>query len=161
VLDAVAIAGQVIVGRSLGAGAAGTAREAGRRMIGWSVVAGTGFGLLLAALVGVLPDAFTNDADVIERAEAVWPLFVLMQPVAGAVFALDGILIGAGDPRYLMWSMAIAALGVYAPIALASLAFDWGLVGVWCGLCALMAARLATLGVRFAGRAWAVTGAPS
>ncbi len=161
VLDAVAIAGQVIVGRSLGAGDVTTAREAGRRMIGWSVAAGAGFALLLAALVGVLPAAFTDDQAVIDRAEAVWPLFVLMQPIAGAVFALDGILIGAGDTRYLMWSMAFAALVVYAPIALAALAFDWGLVGVWCGLCALMAARLATLGVRFAGRAWAVTGAPA
>ena len=161
ILDAVAIAGQVIVGRSLGAGDVTTAREAGRRMIGWSVAAGAGFALLLAALVGVLPEVFTDDGTVIERAEAIWPLFVLMQPVAGAVFALDGILIGAGDTRYLMWSMAFAALVVYAPIALAALAFDWGLVGVWCGLCALMAARLATLGVRFAGRAWAVTGAPA
>jgi putative MATE family efflux protein len=161
ILDAIAIAGQVIVGRSLGAGHANTAREAGRRMIGWSVAAGVGFALLLAALAGVLPDAFTDDVAVIARAEAVWPLFVLMQPIAGAVFALDGILIGAGDTRYLMWSMAFAALGVYAPIALAALAFDWGLVGVWWGLLALMAARLATLGVRFAGRAWAVTGAPA
>ena len=161
VMDAVAIAGQVIVGRSLGAGEAVVARAAGRRMIGWSVLVGTAFAVLLAALAGVLPDAFTEDAAVIERAEAIWPLFVLMQPVAGAVFALDGILIGAGDTRYLMWSMLVASLGVYAPIALASLAFDWGLVGVWCGLCALMLARLAALGVRFAGRGWAVTGVPA
>ena len=161
ILDAIAIAGQVIVGRSLGAGDADTAREAGRRMIGWSVAAGAGFALLLAALVGVLPEAFTDDGAVIERTEAIWPLFVLMQPIAGAVFALDGILIGAGDTRYLMWTMAFAALAVYAPIALAALAFDWGLVGVWCGLCALMVARLVTLGVRFAGRAWAVTGVPA
>ena len=60
-----------------------------------------------------------------------------------------------------MWTMAFAALVVYAPIALAALAFDWGLVGVWCGLFALMVARLVTLGVRFAGRAWAVTGVPA
>jgi Na+-driven multidrug efflux pump len=111
--------------------------------------------------VGVLPDAFTDDGRVVARAEAIWPLFALMLPVAGAVFALDGILLGASDTRFLMWSMVFAALGVYAPLALAALAFDWGLVGVWCGLCALMAARLATLGVRFAGRAWAVTGAPA
>ena len=161
ILDEIAIAGQVIVGRSLGAGDANTAREAGRRMIGWSVLAGAGFAVLLAVLVGVLPEAFTNDGAVIERTEAIWPLFVLMQPIAGAVFALDGILIGAGDTRYLMWSMAFAALGVYAPIALASLAFDWGLAGVWWGLLALMTARLATLAVRFAGRAWAVTGVPA
>ena len=161
IMDSVAIAGQVIVGRSLGAGDARTAREAGQRMIGWSVAVGAGFAVVLLALVGVLPDAFTDDSAVIERAEAIWPLFALMQPMAGAVFALDGILIGAGDTRYLMWSMVFAALGVYAPIALASLGFDWGLVGVWCGLCALMAARLVTLGVRFAGRAWAVTGVPA
>jgi len=161
ILDAVAIAGQVIVGRSLGAADAHTAREAGRRMIGWSVLAGAAFAVLLLALVNVLPEAFTDDPAVIERAEAIWPLFALMQPMAGAVFALDGILIGAGDTRFLMWSMAFAALAVYAPIALAALAFDWGLVGVWCGLCALMAARLATLGLRFAGRAWAVTGVPA
>ena len=161
ILDAIAIAGQVIVGRSLGAADVNTAREAGRRMIGWAVLAGAVFAVLLVAFVGVLPEAFTDDPAVIERAEAIWPLFALMEPIAGAVFALDGILIGAGDTRFLMWSMAFAALVVYAPIALASLAFDWGLVGVWCGLCALMVARLTTLGVRFAGRAWVVTGVPA
>ena len=161
ILDAIAIAGQVIVGRSLGAGDVTTARDAGQRMIGWAVLAGTGCALLLLALTTVLPGAFTDDEAVIERAEAIWPLFALMQPVAGAVFALDGILLGAGDTRYLMWTMAFAALAVYAPLALAALAFDWGLVGVWFGLYALMVARLVTLGMRFAGRAWAVTGVPA
>jgi MATE family, multidrug efflux pump len=161
VLDAIAIAGQVIVGRSLGAGEADVARAASRRMIGWSVAAGVVFGAVLAALAGVLPEAFTDDPAVIARADAIWPIFVLMQPLAGAVFALDGILIGASDTRFLMWSMVFAALCVYAPIALAALEFDWGLVGVWCGLFALMLARLVTLATRFAGRAWAVTGVPA
>jgi Na+-driven multidrug efflux pump len=82
----------------------------------------------------------------------------VMQPLCGAVFALDGILIGAGDTQYLMWSMLAATALVFVPIAACALAFDWGIVGVWIGLDALIAARLATLWVRFAGRRWAVVG---
>ena len=95
----------------------------------------------------------------IERAQEIWLLFALMQPANGAVFALDGILIGAGDTRFLMWGMLFAALGVFVPITLVSLALDLGIVGVWCGLLGLIAARLVTCSWRFAGGRWAVTGA--
>jgi putative MATE family efflux protein len=159
VLDAIAIAGQVIVGRSLGGDDADGAYDAAVRMIGWSVAAGAVFGLILLALIDVLPRAFTSDPAVIDRAQEIWPLFALMQPANGAVFALDGILIGAGDTRFLMWAMLGASLLVFVPIALLSLALDWGLIGVWVGLVALIATRLATCWWRFAGRRWAVTGA--
>jgi putative MATE family efflux protein len=159
VLDAIAIAGQVIVGRSLGGGDADGAYDAALRMIGWSVAAGAVFGLILLAVIDVLPRAFTSDPAVIDRAKEIWPLFALMQPANGAVFALDGILIGAGDTRFLMWAMLAASLLVFMPIALLSLALDWGLVGVWVGLVALIGTRLATCWWRFAGRRWAVTGA--
>jgi putative MATE family efflux protein len=159
VLDAIAIAGQVIVGRSLGGGDADGAYDAARRMIGWSVAVGALFALVLLALIDVLPRAFTSDPAVIDRAQEIWPLFALMQPANGAVFALDGILIGAGDTRFLMWGMLAASLLVFVPIALLSLAFDWGIVGVWVGLVGLIATRLGTCGWRFAGRRWAVTGA--
>src|SRR5688572_32817873 len=121
-------------------------------MIGLSVAAGLVLAVVLLALADVIPRAFTSDEAVIERAHEVWPLFALMQPAAAAVFALDGILIGAGDTRYLAASMVVAGFGVYVPIALLALANDWGIVGVWCGLLALMATRLLTLGVRFRGR---------
>jgi putative MATE family efflux protein len=160
VLDAIAIAGQVLVGRMLGAGDAARAYAAARRMIELSVVAGVALGVALLVLTDVIPRAFTGDGAVIERAQEVWPLFALMQPFAGAVFALDGILIGAGDTRYLAVSMVVAGFGFYVPVALAALHFDWGIVGVWCGLIALMAVRLATLGARFRSRRWAVVGAP-
>ena len=160
VLDAIAIAGQVMVGRMLGAGDPDGARAASVRMIGWSVLAGTAFAVALLALTGVLPRAFTGDGAVIERAQAVWPLFAALMPAAGAVFALDGILIGASDTRYLMWSM-LAASAVYVPLALLALHEGWGILGVWAGLAALFAVRLLTLGVRFAGRRWALTGAPA
>ena len=101
VLDAIAIAGQVIVGRSLGAGDAEEAYRAARRMIEWAVAAGALFGLVMLALIDVLPRAFTSDPEVIDRAKEIWPLFALMQPLNGAVFALDGILIGAGGHALL------------------------------------------------------------
>jgi putative MATE family efflux protein len=159
VLDAIAIAGQVIVGRSLGAGDAEEAYLAARRMIEWSVAVGALFALVMLALIDVLPRAFSSDPAVIHQAKKIWPLFALMQPANGAVFALDGILIGAGDTRFLMWGMLAASLGVYVPIALGSLALGLGIVGVWAGLLGLIAVRLGTCGWRFAGRRWAVTGA--
>ena len=160
VLDSIAIAGQVIVGRTLGAGHAEEAHAAARRMIEWAVVAGAAFGLVMLALIDVIPRAFTSDPDVIDRAQEIWPLFVLMQPANGAVFALDGILIGAGDTRFLMFGMLAASFGFYVPVALAALAFDWGIVGVWVGLVGLIAVRLATCAWRFRSRRWALVGVP-
>jgi putative MATE family efflux protein len=159
VLDAIAIAGQVIVGRMLGASDGEGARAAAWRMIGWSLVVGCAFGLVLLALHDVLPRLFTDDERVVDKAQVLWPLFALMQPAGAVVFALDGILIGAGDARYLAAAMVVAGLFVFVPISLAALHFDWGLAGVWWGLNALMAARLATLGVRFASGRWMVLGA--
>ena len=126
-------------------------------MIFWSVAVGAIFCLALLAGTGTIPRLFTGDPDVVERAGDLWPLFALMQPVGAAVFALDGILIGASDTRFLKWSM-VAALVVFAPLALAALALDSGVFGVWAALNVLMLVRLATCGARFLGRRWAVVG---
>jgi putative MATE family efflux protein len=158
VLDAIAIAGQVIVGRALGAGDADAAYAAARRMLEWALAAGLLIGGVFLALRGVVPRAFTSDPAVVERAQAMWPLFCALWPPAAVVFALDGILIGAGDARYLAGAM-VAAAAVFAPLALLALALDWGIVGVWAALLVLMVVRLATLAVRFAGRRWALVGA--
>ncbi len=160
VLDAIAIAGQVMVGRMLGAGDAGGARAAATRMIGWAVLAGLAFGLVLLALGDAIPRAFTDDERVVGRAHEIWPLFAAMMPANGAVFALDGILIGASDTRFLMWGM-LAAAAVYVPIALLAYHQGWGILGVWAGLAALIAVRLLTCGARFLGSRWALTGAPA
>jgi putative MATE family efflux protein len=158
VLDAIAIAGQVIVGRRLGAGDAPGARAAAVRMIELSVGGGIVLGLVLMALEGVIPHAFTTDPRVLDRAHAFWPLFALMQPFGAAVFALDGILLGAGETDYLAWSM-LAAGAVYAVLAALSLALHWGIVGVWAGFDVLMLVRLATCGARFRSGRWVVLGA--
>jgi putative MATE family efflux protein len=157
ILDAVAIAGQVIVGRMLGAGDAEGAYSAAARMIAWSFVVGAAFTVLFLPLGHVLPRAFTDDDAVLHQALLLWPYFALMQPLAGIVFALDGILIGAGDTAFLMWSMLVAS-ALFIMLALLALRLDWGIVGVWAALDALIAARLVLLSGRFVGRRWAVLG---
>ncbi|MEA2248812.1 MAG: hypothetical protein QOH46_3341, partial [Solirubrobacteraceae bacterium] len=128
------------------------------RMLELAVGAGVLIGGVLLALVDVIPRAFTTDPDVIDRAHAMWPLFCALWPLAAVVFALDGILIGAGDTRFLAGAMVVAA-AVFVPLVLAALHFGWGIIGVWCALLALMAVRLAPLAVRFAGRRWVLLGA--
>jgi putative MATE family efflux protein len=158
VLDAIAIAGQVLVGRALGAGDRVRAHEAAVRMIAWSTGLGVAFAIVLLPLGSLLPRAFTGDAEVLHEARRAWPFFALLQPLGGAVFALDGILIGASDTSYLMWSMLAASLLVFLPLALLSLELGWGIVGIWAALDALLAARLVFLGARFARGRWAVVG---
>ncbi len=157
VLDAIAIAGQVMVGRMLGAGDADGANAAAMRMIGWSVAVGVVFAAVLAPLSHALPRAFTDDPRVLHQAALLWPFLAAMQPLGAAVFALDGILLGAGDTRYLMWSMLVAS-ALFVSLALLALSYGWGVVGVWAALDVLIAARLVFLAPRFARRRWAVVG---
>ena len=157
VLDSVAIAGQIIVGRELGAGRRDEAYGAGERMIWLSVALGGVFAALMLVLTNVLPRAFTGDSAVLEETALLWPLFALMQPLNGAVFALDGILIGAGDGPFLAVSMVAAFLACAALLA-ASLAEDWGIRGVWAALVVLILVRLTLMTARFRRGRWLVTG---
>jgi len=156
VREAIAIAGQVIVGRPLSAGDGDSALAASRRRLAASAGGGVLIGALLAALAGVVPHAFTTDPDVIDRANAMWPLFCLLWPFAAVVFALDGILIGAGDARYLAGAMVLAMV-VFVPLVLAA----GTIAAVWAALNVLMLVRLVTLGARFARGRWALVGATS
>ena len=157
VLDSIAIAGQIIVGRELGSGRRGEAYAAGERMIWLSVALGGVFGALMLVLSGVLPRIFTGDTEVLDEAALLWPLFALMQPFNGAVFALDGILIGAGDGPFLAISMAIAFVAC-ATVLLVTLGEDWGIRGVWAALVILILVRLTAMTARFRRGRWLVTG---
>ncbi len=163
-LDAIAIAAQAITGRHLGAGDVAAARAVTRRMIGWGVVSGVLTGVALAAASPVLGVLFTTDDDVRRALVPVLLVAALAQPVAGVVFVLDGVLIGAGDGGYLAWA-GLAVLGGYAPLVLgaAVIADDWvggGLPWLW-GVFGLvfMGGRFGTLTRRAAGDRWLVTGA--
>ncbi len=157
-LDAVAIAGQAMTGRLLGAGDAEMARQVARRMIQWGVVAGVVAGVVIASLHLVLPAVFTPDPEVRALAAFLLLWVAVLQPVNGVVFVLDGILIGAGDMRFLARAMLVA-LAAFLPAAAAVLVFDLGIGWLWAALAVLMLTRLVTLAVRVRGRAWMVVGA--
>jgi putative MATE family efflux protein len=158
VLDAIAIAAQSLVGAALGAGDAGRARALAARVTRYGLVLGVGFGVLFAALSGVLPPVFTPDAAVLAAVPIAWWFFAALQPVAGVVFAIDGVLLGAGDAAFLRtWTLLAAVVG-FLPLIWASLAFGWGLAGIWSGLAAFMLVRLVAVLLRVRGGRWAVTG---
>lgn len=156
-LDAIAIAGQSITGLRLGAGDGPGARDAGRRMLEWGVVAGVVAGLGVAALRGVLPDLFTDDPAVIALAGFLLLYVAVLQPVNGAVFVLDGLLIGAGDLRFLAKAM-VGGMCVFVPAAAAVLVLDLGIGWLWAAISLFMVARLVPLAWRFHGDAWVVLG---
>ncbi|WP_019631637.1 MATE family efflux transporter [Actinomadura atramentaria] len=157
-LDAIAIAGQAITGRCLGAADAAGARAATRRMAAWGVGCGIAFALLVLAARPLLPGLFSADADVRHLLFSSLLVVALLQPVAGVVFVLDGILIGAGDGTYLAWTTVLAT-AVFLPAALLVHSSGAGLVGLWTAIGLWMTTRLVTLGARARGGAWLVTGA--
>ncbi len=159
-LDAVAIAGQALMGRFLGAGDAAGARRVGNRMVQWGAVTGLVALLVVVATRPWLADLFSDDTAVQSLAAFLFWHLALMQPVNGVVFALDGILIGAGDMRFLAWAM-IGAASAFVPLALMVPLLDLGVGWLWGALWVLMVSRLVALGMRFRGDHWLVTGTPT
>ncbi|MEJ7689722.1 MAG: MATE family efflux transporter [Nocardioidaceae bacterium] len=157
-LDAIAIAGQAITGRLLGAGDAVGARAATRRMLGWGAVSGVALGMLLVAVRPLVVPLFSPDADVQELLSAVLIVVALHQPVSGIVFVLDGVLIGAGDGRYLAVAGVVTLLA-FAPMAFAVLWLGGGLVWLWWAFTAFMVIRMLTLLWRERSDDWLVLGA--
>jgi putative MATE family efflux protein len=157
-LDAVAIAGQALVGRVLGAGDGEGARAAGRRMVEWGVALGVVFGLVLAAVRVPLASVFSDDPAVTALVVFLLLVTAALQPLNAVAYVLDGVLIGAGDARFLAWAMAGAA-AVFVPAAVAVGVLGLGIGWLWAALGLLMATRAATLLARFAGDRWVVVGA--
>ena len=157
-LDAIAIAAQAITGRYLGAGDVAGARAATSRMIGWGVVYGVVFGIVLVAAIPLLPGIFSAAPDVRRLLPAVLLVAAAQQPVAGVVFVLDGVLIGAGDQDYLALA-GLAAGGVFAAGAALVIAQHAGLVALWLAFSLWLVARFVTLTLRARSSQWLVTGA--
>jgi putative MATE family efflux protein len=158
VVDSLAIAAQSLVGAALGSGDGDTARAVARRVTRYGLVAGLGSGLVFAAAAPLLPHAFTSDPTVLAQIPLAWWVFVAMQPLAGVVFALDGVLVGAGDAAFLRTATLVSALLGFLPLVWLSLIFGWGLLGIWLGLAVFVVARLAFAVLRMRSGRWAVTG---
>ncbi|MFF0751176.1 MATE family efflux transporter [Streptomyces sp. NPDC004267] len=157
-LDAIAIAGQAIIGRYLGADDANGARQVCRRMVQWGVVSGFGLGALLILTRPLFVPLFTNDSAVQDVLLPALLVVALSQPISGVVFVLDGVLMGAGDGPYLAWAMLLT-LAVFAPIALLVPVLGGGLTALWGAMTVMMTVRMATLWWRTRSGRWLVTGA--
>ena len=157
-LDSIAIAGQAITGKYLGAGDVAGTRAATTRMIWWGVWCGVAFGAALLAVRPWLPGLFAVTPGVARLLLVVLLVAAAQQPVAGVVFVLDGVLIGAGDQDYLAVAQ-LAAAAVFAVAVTAALAAGAGLLGLWLALSAWLAARFVVLTWRAKGTRWLVTGA--
>lgn len=159
-LDSFAIAAQSLVGAALGGGDGATARHTAwqvARLGGW---AGLVFAVIFGAGWSVIPEIFTSSVAVQHQLHVLWPWFIAMLPIAGVVFALDGVLIGAGDVGYMRTLTIVAALG-FIPICLAALHWNWGIGGIWAGLLVFVFIRLVGMLSRTRTDRWIVLGAPT
>ena len=157
-LDALAIAAQALIGKGLGAGD----RQGVKRVLGRTVAWGVWFGVLvggvIAALSGLIGLVFTGDAALAAMIQPALLILAVAQPIAGVVFVLDGVLIGAGDAKYLAvvggvnlipFIPALVVVGILHPTGAAGLAWlSAAFFGVY------MVARLLTLGWRVRGATW-------
>ncbi|MGW7135708.1 MATE family efflux transporter [Streptomyces xanthophaeus] len=157
-LDAIAIAGQAIIGRYLGAGDTQGAKDVCRRMVQWGISAGVVLGLLVVLARPVFIPLFTSDPAVEDALLPALLVVAVSQPVSGIVFVLDGVLMGAGDGRYLAWAMLLT-LAVFTPAALLVPAVGGGLTTLWWAMTLMMLVRMVTLQLRARSGRWLVAGA--
>ena len=157
-LDALAIAAQALVGRGLGAGDSGFVRRVLSRTVAWGVWFGVCTGVLIGALSSVIGLLFTGDAALAALVAPALVVLAVSQPVCAVVFVLDGVLIGAGDARYLAIAGLINLVPFLPALAAVWLAHPVGASGlVWLAASffgVFMLARLGTLGWRVRGARW-------
>ena len=157
-MDAVAIAAQAMVGERLGAGDVARAVSIGRRVIAWSVAMGVALCVVLLAVRTPVAGVFSEDPAVVALAGFLLVHVAFMAPLGGVAFALDGVLIGAGDQRFMARAMVGSAVVAAAAMVIGRQA-DLGIGWLWGAIWLFMGARSALLGLRFVGDRWQVTGA--
>ncbi|AQA05901.1 MATE family efflux transporter [Mycobacterium sp. MS1601] len=158
VLDSLAIAAQSLVGAALGGGHLPHAKTVARRVTVFSTAAAATLAAAFALGATVLPKLFTDDAAVLAAVEVPWWFLVAQLPVAGIVFALDGVLLGAGDAKFMRNATLASALIGFLPLIWLSLIYGWGLFGIWSGLSLFMVLRLVFVGWRTVSGRWLVAG---
>ncbi|WP_280527292.1 MATE family efflux transporter [Corynebacterium lizhenjunii] len=154
-LDSLAIAAQAIIGAGLGAGSVDYARRAGQKIMGYSAAFALGLAAVFAAGAGLIPRLFTADAAVLAQMAGPWWVMVGMVIAGGVLFALDGVLLGAGDAAFLRTLTVGAVAAGYLPGVWMAHSNGWGLLGVWAGLAAFIGIRTVGVVWRFYSMRWA------
>ncbi|MFC2372833.1 MAG: MATE family efflux transporter [Parascardovia denticolens] len=125
-LDSVAIAGQALVGTALGAKDVGETRFLTKLIARSGALSGLAVGLVFACLGLWGAGLFSPQAPVQALISLSMIIVAFFFPLQGWMWALDGILIGAGDFTYLAGACAAAAgAHVVALIALARALSFW------------------------------------
>ena len=158
VLDSLAIAAQTLTGSALGRGGAQQARAVGLQALKYSMIFAVALSAVFAVFAVPIQSIFTADPEVVHTLRVPWLLLIGMILVGGAVFALDGVLLGAADAAFLRNLTLFSLLAVALPIILAAGVFGWGLTGIWVGQLAQVATRLVGVVWRFRSMRWAVSG---
>lgn len=157
-LDAFAIAAQALVGRYLGAGATASARGAARRMVTLAICSGVVLAVALGLVRYPVAELFSNDPAVVSAAAMSLLVVAALQPLNAYVFVLDGVLIGAGDHRFLAWAGILVNVVVFVPAVLAVVPLGAGLAGLWAAIALLEAGRAVANGWRYHGGRWTTVG---
>ncbi|MGV0390237.1 MATE family efflux transporter [Corynebacterium phoceense] len=153
VLDSLAIAAQTLIGAALGAGH--SAKRVGQRIVGYSAGFAVALAVVFAVGASLIPRIFTQDSVVLDALARPWWVMVAMVITGGVLFALDGVLLGAGDAAFLRTLTLASVILGYLPGVFLAYALDWGLTGVWAGLAAFIALRTVGVIYRFKSMKWA------
>ena len=158
VLDSLAIAAQTLTGAALGQGNIDRARGTGAAVTRYATVFAVVLAGVFLVFAGPIQSIFTHDPGMADALTVPWRWLVAMIVVGGAVFALDGVLLGASDAVFLRNLSIGAMLGGFLPLTLLSMWLGWGLPGVWAGYFVSVVMRLVGVLWRFRSMKWARTG---
>lgn len=150
VLDSFAAAAQALVASAMAGGAVRRARRVADRCMQLGAVGGAVLGVAAVAAGTRLPGLFTGDAQVRAVAARCIRVAAVCAPLNGFVFALDGVLTGCCDYRYMAGGIAVASLTCAAALTAVRVG-GGGVDAIWAALNVLMVARAAVLYARYRG----------
>ena len=160
-LDALAIPAQSLVAGALGQGDVEAAMSVGRVSTRLSLWCGGILAAVLALASPLLPHVFTGDGEVRSRLTFGLLILAVMQFPGAVAFALDGVLIGGQDERFL-GRQAVYNLVGFAPLAIATIVWPrLGLAGLWGAQLMWMSLRALVNWRRFSSRRWARESQPA
>ncbi|MCD4550075.1 MATE family efflux transporter [Schaalia sp. lx-260] len=148
-LDALAIAAQTMVGISVGSKNQSQLRELLHTLNLWGLWTGVLIGITIAITSPWLPYLFTSDTAMYSI--TTWGLIAsaLGMPIGGVVFLLDGVLIGAGEGRFMATAsvlqllITLPALAVVNYLCTQGISPEKGVAALWMVYCVFyMGSRL-------------------
>ncbi len=160
-MDAMAIAAQTLVGNQLGSGSVDEARQTGNQVIKWSIGIGVTLGSMLTTVIlaggDLIAGIFSTDPGVVVVGGFLMLHVATMTPLSGLAFALDGILIGAGDQRFLAQAMG-TSFAIFVAASVVGRVLGLGIGWLWGAIWLFMTVRSALLYSRFRGTRWQIVG---